>query len=155
MLTPVVDCDQESYIGAQRRRDIVVSHQPPDCSHVKARPGVPPASAALTSSLPPPFLLPLVAVSTFSITLLHLEKSRRIASIRMQNRHHWRRCGSVCAGTTRCTPSWCRFWQRVCEGLSFCNRIDHRNRANIRWNVSRSSIFSCKTRKTMLLSIFR
>ena len=32
MLTPVVDCDQESYTGAQRRRDVVVSHQPPDCS---------------------------------------------------------------------------------------------------------------------------
>jgi hypothetical protein len=66
--------------------------------HAKARPGVPPASAALTSSLPPPFLLPLVAVSTFSITLLHLEKSRRIASIHMQNCHHWRRCGGACAG---------------------------------------------------------
>jgi hypothetical protein len=32
MLTPEVDCDQESYIGAQRRRDVVVSHQPPDYS---------------------------------------------------------------------------------------------------------------------------
>jgi hypothetical protein len=32
MLTPVVDCDQELYTGAQRRRDVVVSHQPPDCS---------------------------------------------------------------------------------------------------------------------------
>ena len=38
--------------------------------HVKARPGVPPASAALTSSLPPPFLLPLVAVSTLQYNVV-------------------------------------------------------------------------------------
>ena len=155
MLTPVVDCDQESYTGAQRRRDVVVSHQPPDCSPCE---GTSQRSTCkrctdVFSAAP----IPSTACCSF-----YLQYSVVASGEESQN----------CINPYAKPPSLKALRRRlrgshtlhsvavevpaaICEGLSFFSKVAHRNCANIRWNVSRSSIFSCKTRKTMLLSIFR